>query len=101
MAEERVTEELLMQGTGSLMGLCPEPERWRMLRLCEPFHVLPSQLSAEDLDWLVDYQDMKWLTDSFHRLHEVAAGEGRMPQDVAQRIIELCSKAEEKWQTNG
>lgn len=95
----------MVAGIGSLMGLCPQPEQWTILSWCEPFHILPSQLSPEDWQWLKDYHDMRWLKAWYDRWQEVATqpyrkdgGYMSMPQDVAQYLLALSNEAEERWQ---
>ena len=100
MEERPVNREQLVQGIGFLMGLCPEPERWQMLELCEPFHLLPSRLEPKDLEWLEDYRDMKWCKETLARVNEVVAGHGTMPCKVVQYLLDLCNEAEEKWRTS-
>lgn len=85
---------------GSLMGLCPPPDEWGLLDWCTDFHILPSQLKAEDWKWLKAQHDRKWLTGWYEVWNRVAAGEGSMPQDIVQYLLKLSDEAEAKWRTS-
>ena len=90
----------MVAGMGSLLGLCPPPDEWIIASLLESFHVLPSQVKATDWQFLATYRGMKWLTRWYEIWHRVSAGEGSMPSDVVDILLDLVSKAEETWRTN-
>ena len=90
----------MVAGMGALMGLCPQPDQFKIAELCADFGVLPSQLKDEDWEWLGIHSSRKWLVGWYQRWQQVAAGEGSMPQDVVQYLLDLYEKAEEQWGTN-
>lgn len=90
----------MVAGMGSLMGLCPPPDEWTIAALLESFHVLPSQVKAEDWRFLSEYRGMKWLSGWYEIWHRVAAGEGSMPSDIVDTLLTLSDEAEKRWQTN-
>ena len=90
----------MIAGMGALMDLCPQPEQWTILDWCEPFGILPSQVSAEDWQWLKTRADKEWLRGWFAQWHQVAKGKATMPMDIVQYLLKLSDEAEEIWQTS-
>lgn len=87
----------MVEGMGSLRGLCPQPEEWAILELCKPFGLLPSRAKPEDWWWLGVYSDKEWLSgmyDLWNRMVEHPGLRISMPYDAIQYMKGLIEEAE-------
>ena len=89
----------MVAGMGWLLGLCPQPEALTLAGLCEPFHILPSQVKTQD-DWefLAEVGALRNLQANYQAWNQgIESGDLKMPQDLIQWMLELTQEAEDKW----
>lgn len=92
----------MIEGMGWLLGLCPPPEELVLADLCKPFGILPSQVQTQD-DWkfLAANSSLRNLEANYAKWNQVVGQEEggtlSMDQDLIQYMLDLVSKAKERY----
>ena len=97
----------MIAGMGWLLDLCPPPEALTLAGLCEPFHILPSQVKDQD-DWefLAEVSALRNLQANYQAWDQMVAYdpevEGTGPrtsidQDLIQWMLDLMQQAKETY----
>ena len=89
----------MVAGMGWLLNLCPPPEALTLAGLCEPFHILPSQVKTQD-DWefLAEVGALRNLQANYQAWEQGVQNQNlKMDQELIQWMLELMQEAKDKW----
>lgn len=93
----------MVSGMGSLMGLCPTPDKWTIADWCQSFGVLPSQVTPEDWAVLATFAQKQWLEDSYRLWTRMVTNPKlgiSMPLEVVQYLLALRREAKKQWSSS-